>query len=251
MQPYLLDGGVFPTLITLITLFFVGIGGGLWDSVLSALLLTLVILLGIFMTFAMSKLLSKTVLKGVPSSFTLELPPYRKPQIGRVIVHSIVDRTLFVLGRAAAVAAPAGLVIWIMANVTVGEVSLLNHCAGFLDPFARLIGLDGVILMAFILGFPANEIVVPIAIMTYLSQGTLVDMGNLASLKSLLVDNGWTWVTAVCTVLFSLMHWPCSTTLWTIRKETGSWRWTVLAFLLPTVVGITLCFLVATVARLF
>ena len=243
--------GRFPTLITLITLFFVGVGGGMFDSILSALLLTLVILLGILMTFAMSRLLSNTVLKGMPSSFTLELPPYRKPQFGRVIVHSIVDRTLFVLGRAAAVAAPAGLIIWVMANVTVGEVSLLNHCAGFLDPFARLIGLDGVILMAFILGFPANEIVIPIAIMAYLSQGTLVDMENLADLKSLLIDNGWTWVTAVCTVLFSLMHWPCSTTLWTIRKESGSWRWTAMAFFLPTAAGMILCFLVATVARLF
>ena len=243
--------GRFPTLITIITMFFIGVGGGMFDSVLSALLLTLVILLGIFMTFAVSKLLSKTILKGMPSSFTLELPPYRKPQIGRVIVRSIFDRTLFVLGRAAAVAAPAGLIIWLMANITVGDISLLNHCAGFLDPFARLIGLDGVILMAFILGFPANEIVVPIAIMAYLSQGTISDMENLASLKQLLVDNGWTWVTAVCTMLFSLMHWPCSTTLLTIKKETGSWRWTALALLIPTAAGILLCFLVATVARFF
>lgn len=243
--------GRFPTLITIITMFFIGVGGGMFDSVLSALLLTLVILLGIFMTFAVSKLLSKTILKGMPSSFTLELPPYRKPQIGRVIVRSIFDRTLFVLGRAAAVAAPAGLIIWLMANITVGDISLLNHCAGFLDPFARLIGLDGVILMAFILGFPANEIVVPIAIMAYLSQGTIFDMENLASLKQLLVDNGWTWVTAVCTMLFSLMHWPCSTTLLTIKKETGSWRWTALALLIPTAAGILLCFLVATVARFF
>lgn len=243
--------GRFPTLITIITMFFIGVGGGMFDSVLSALLLTLVILLGIFMTFAVSKLLSKTILKGMPSSFTLELPPYRKPQIGRVIVRSIFDRTLFVLGRAAAVAAPAGLIIWLMANITIGDISLLNHCAGFLDPFARLIGLDGVILMAFILGFPANEIVVPIAIMAYLSQGTISDMENLASLKQLLVDNGWTWVTAVCTMLFSLMHWPCSTTLLTIKKETGSWRWTALALLIPTVAGVLLCFLVATVARLF
>ena len=243
--------GRFPMLITIITMFFIGAGGGMFDSVLSALLLTLVILLGIFMTFAVSKLLSKTILKGMPSSFTLELPPYRKPQIGRVIVRSILDRTLFVLGRAAAVAAPAGLIIWLMANITVGNISILNHCAGFLDPFARLIGLDGVILMAFILGFPANEIVVPIAIMAYLSQGTISDMGNIASLKQLFIDNGWTWVTAVCTMLFSLMHWPCSTTLLTIKKETGSWRWTALAFLIPTAAGILLCFLVATVARFF
>lgn len=251
MQPYLLDGGVFPTIITILTMFFIGASGGMFDSVLSALLLTLVILLGIFMTFAVSKLLSRTILKGVPSSFTLELPPYRKPQIGRVIVRSIFDRTLFVLGRAAAVAAPAGLIIWIMANITVGDISLLNYCAGFLDPFARLIGLDGVILMAFILGFPANEIVIPIAIMAYLSQGTITDMTNLSALRQLLLDNGWTWVTAVCTILFSLMHWPCSTTLLTIKKETNSWRWTALAFLIPTVSGLLLCFLVANLARLF
>ncbi len=232
-------------------MFFIGASGGMFDSALSALLLTLVILLGIFMTFAVSKLLSRTILKGVPSSFTLELPPYRKPQIGRVIVRSIFDRTLFVLGRAAAVAAPAGLIIWIMANITVGDISLLNYCAGFLDPFARLIGLDGVILMAFILGFPANEIVIPIAIMAYLSQGTITDMTNLSALRQLLLDNGWTWVTAVCTILFSLMHWPCSTTLLTIKKETNSWRWTALAFLIPTVSGLLLCFLVANLARLF
>ncbi len=243
--------GRFPTLITLITLFFLGAAGGLLNSIYSALLLTAVILLGILMTFAASKLLSKTVLKGVPSSFALELPPYRKPQIGRVIVRSVFDRTLFVLGRAAAVAAPAGLIIWLMANVTVGDRALLNHCAGFLDPFGRAIGLDGVLLMAFILGFPANEIVLPIAVMAYLSQGTITDMTDLTGLKQLLVDNGWTWVTALCTVLFSLLHWPCSTTLLTIRKETGSWRWTSLAFLLPTAAGVILCFLTAGVARLF
>ena len=243
--------GRFPTIIAILTMFFIGTSGGLFDSVLSALLLTLVILLGIFMTFAVSKLLSQTILKGMPSSFTLELPPYRKPQVGRIIVRSICDRTLFVLGRAAAVAAPAGLVIWILANVTVGDVTLLKYCANFLDPFARLIGLDGIILMAFILGFPANEIVIPIAIMAYLAQGTITDMPNLMELRQLLVDNGWTWVTAICTILFSLMHWPCSTTLLTIKKETNSWRWTGLALLIPTVTGIVLCFLVANIAKLF
>ena len=155
------------------------------------------------------------------------------------------------MGRAAAVAAPAGLVIWILANVTVGDVTLLKYCANFLDPFARLIGLDGIILMAFILGFPANEIVIPIAIMAYLAQGTITDMPNLMELRQLLVDNGWTWVTAICTILFSLMHWPCSTTLLTIKKETNSWRWTGLALLIPTVTGIVLCFLVANIAKLF
>ena len=242
--------GRFPTLIAILTMFFVGSTGDWGSSVLSALLLTGVILLGVGLTFAVTKLLSATVLKGAPSSFTLELPPYRRPQVGKVIVRSIFDRTLFVLGRAAAVAAPAGLLIWLMANLTVGETSLLQHCAAFLDPFARLMGLDGVILMAFILGFPANEIVVPIILMAYLSQGSLLELGSLAEMKELFLQNGWTWVTAVNMMLFSLMHWPCSTTLITIRKETGSWKWTALAFALPTGLGVCACVLFTALARL-
>ncbi len=244
-------GGGFPTLIAIITMFFIGVAGGVFQSLLSALLLTLLIVIGIFMTFAVSKLLSKTLLKGVPSSFTLELPPYRKPQIGKVIVRSILDRTLFVLGRAAAVAAPAGLLIWLMANVTVHDVSLLNHCAGFLDPFAKFLGLDGVILIAFLLGLPANEIVFPIIIMAYLAQGSILELGNLSELRTLLVANGWTWITAGSTMLFSLMHWPCSTTLITIKKETGSMKWTLLSFLIPTLVGLAVCFLFSNIARIF
>lgn len=243
--------GRFPTLIAIITMFFVGVSGGFVPSVLSALLLTAVIVLGVFMTFVISRLLSKTILKGVPSSFTLELPPYRKPQLGKVIVRSIFDRTLFVLGRAVCVAAPAGLVIWIMANVMIGEGSLLTHCSEFLDPFASLLGLDGVILMAFILGLPANEIVLPIIIMAYMAQGSILDVESLTELKLLLIQNGWTWVTAVSTMLFSLMHWPCSTTLLTIKKETGSLRWTALAFLIPTVSGLFFCFAFASIARAF
>nr|WP_303841690.1 nucleoside recognition domain-containing protein [Anaerotruncus colihominis] len=216
----------------------------------STLFLTGVIILGVLMTFLVSALLSKTILKGIPSSFTLELPPYRRPQVGRVIVRSIFDRTLFVLGRAAAVAAPAGLIIWLLANIQMDGVSLLAHCAAFLDPFARLLGLDGVILIAFILGFPANEIVVPIMIMTYLSTGSIQEFDNLTQLKALLVDNGWTWLTAVCTMLFSLMHWPCSTTCLTIRKETQSWKWTAVSILIPTLIGMAVCFMVAGAARL-
>lgn len=242
--------GRFPTLIALITMFFIGTGGGLRRSLAAAVILTGVILLGVFMTFWISRLLSGTLLKGVPSSFTLELPPYRKPRIGQVIVRSVLDRTLFVLGRAAMVAAPAGLVIWLFANVQVGSVSILAHCTGFLDPFAQLFGLDGVILMAFILGFPANEIVIPIMLMAYLSTGTLLEMNDLGALHDLLTANGWTWVTAVCTMLFSLFHWPCSTTCMTIWKETKSAKWTALSVLLPTVVGLAACFLVASVARL-
>ena len=243
--------GRFPALITILTMFFVGTAGGMFSSLFSALLLTGAILMGILVTFAVTKLLSKTLLKGVPSSFTLELPPYRKPQFLRVIVSSIFDRTLFVLGRAVAIAAPAGMVIWIMANVTVHGVTLLNLCASFLDPFAQLMGLDGVILIAFILGFPANEIVIPIIIMAYMAQGSLLELESLLEMKQLFVTHGWTWVTAICTMLFSLMHWPCSTTLLTIRKETGSWKWTVLAAAIPTALGIACCILFATLATLF
>lgn len=202
------------------------------------------------MTLFLSKLLSKTILKGMPSSFTLELPPYRKPQVGRIIVRSLLDRTLFVLGRAVAVAAPAGLIIWGMANIHVGGLSLLSHCAGFLDPFARLIGMDGYILMAFILGFPANEIVIPLIIMSYMATGSMMEFDSLSQLRELLVTNGWTWLTAMCVMLFSLMHWPCSTTCLTIKKETQSWKWTLISFLVPTVTGILVCFIVASFARL-
>lgn len=243
--------GRFPTLIALLTMFFVGVGGGVGRSLTAAVLLMALIVLGVFMTFWISRLLSGTLLKGIPSSFALELPPYRRPRIGQVIVRSVLDRTLFVLGRAVVVAAPAGLIIWLFANVHIGNASILTHCTGFLDPFARLIGLDGVILMAFILGFPANEIVIPVMLMAYLSTGTLSDMNDLNALRELLVSHGWTWVTAICTMLFSLFHWPCSTTCMTIHKESGSLKWTALSILLPTAVGLILCFCVSTVSRLF
>lgn len=242
--------GRFPTLIAIITMFFAGIAAGPLQSLVSALLLTGVIVLGVVMTLLISKILSKTILKGLPSSFTLELPPYRKPQIGRVIVRSVFDRTLFVLARAVSIAAPAGLVIWVMANIHSGDLSLLSHCAGFLDPFAKLLGLDGYILMAFILGFPANEIVVPIIIMSYMSAGNILEMNSLNQLRQLLVSNNWTWLTAICVMLFSLMHWPCGTTCWTIKKESQSWKWTLVSFFVPTITGIVICFIVANTARL-
>lgn len=240
--------GRFPTLISVLTMFFIGTAGNIAQSVLSAVLLTALIILGILLTFGVTKLLSYTVLKGVPSSFTLEMPPYRKPQLGRVIVRSLFDRTLFVLGRAAAVAAPAGLLIWILANVSIGEASLLQHCAIFLDPFARLMGLDGVILIAFILGFPANEIVVPIILMMYMATGSLVESQSLEALRTLFVENGWTWQTAISMLLFTMWHWPCSTTLMTIKKETASLKWTALSFVLPTAIGIASCMLFTAIA---
>ncbi|WP_252243859.1 MULTISPECIES: ferrous iron transport protein B [unclassified Clostridium] len=242
--------GRFPTLIAIITMFFAGMFVGPFQSIASTLILTCVILLGVFMTLAISKILSKTILKGIPSSFTLELPPYRKPQVGKIIVRSIFDRTLFVLGRAIVVAAPAGLVIWLMANLNVNGLSILTHCANFLNPFAHIIGLDGYILMAFILGFPANEIVIPIIIMSYMATGSIIELSSTAQLHSLLVENGWTWLTAICVMLFSLMHWPCSTTCLTIKKETQSLKWTAISFLVPTITGITICFIVTSIVRL-
>lgn len=232
--------GRFPALIAVISMFFAGDSG----SLVSALLLTVLIVFAVAMTLLASRLLSATLLRGVPSSFTLELPPYRPPQIGRVIIRSVLDRTVFVLGRAAAVAAPAGLVIWLMANISIGSGTLLSLCAGFLDPLGRLIGLDGVILMAFLLGFPANEIVIPIMLMAYTAQGMLIDYQGLGELRAILVQNGWTAKTALCFLIFALMHWPCSTTLVTIKKETGSLKWTLVSLLTPALMGGALCMLV-------
>lgn len=291
--------GRLPTLFMMITLLFMSAGAAMgqnaaggaaaawqaipWDlsplavSLLSAVLLTFVILLGIAATLAASWFLSHTLLKGIPSSFTLELPPYRRPQIGKVIVRSIFDRTLFVLGRAVVVAAPAGLVIWLLANVlyvgpengwfavsaAVGGTlaggdalaaagpSLLSCITGFFDPLGRLMGLDGVILAAFLLGFPANEIVLPIILMAYLQSSTLLEMSDPSALLGLLTSHGWTRMTAVCMILFCLFHWPCSTTVLSVKKETGSWRWAAVSMALPTVVGMGLCILVANAGRLF
>ncbi|UQF10917.1 ferrous iron transporter B [Vagococcus lutrae] len=243
--------GRFPILIAVITMFFTGSAVTFKGSLKSAVFLTGVILLGVFTTFWVSQLLSKTVLKGMPSSFTLELPPYRKPQIGQVVVRSIFDRTLFVLWRAIIVAAPAGLVIWVMANIHIGDATILQVVTDFIDPFARLMGLDGVILMAFILGLPANEIVIPIMIMGYLSTSTITDFSSLAEFKHLLVSNGWTWLTAMNMLLFTIYHWPCSTTLLTIYKETKSAKWTWLSFLIPTAMGIIVTMLTTFIAHAF
>lgn len=233
--------GRFPTIISIISMFFIFGITGFAGSFLGILLLVMVILLGIGVTFLFSSFLSNTFLKGEASSFTLELPPYRTPQWGKVIIRSLLDRTLFVLGRAVIVAAPAGLIIWLFANVNIDGISVLSYCTNFLDPFAKIIGLDGVILMAFILGFPANEIVFPIILMAYLSTGELIEINELGEMRTILLQNGWTWVTALCTIVFSLMHWPCSTTCLTIKKETGSLKWTALAMVLPTVAGIVVC----------
>ena len=227
--------GRFPLLIFLCAVFFTD------SAVGGALLLTAVIAGSVVLTLAASRLLSATVLKGVPSSFTLELPPYRTPQIGQVIVRSVFDRTLFVLGRAAAVAAPAGALIWLLANLDVGGASVFSHLTALLDPAGRLFGLDGVILLAFVLAFPANELVMPLIVMGYLATGTIADVTDLAAFRTLLLANGWTVCTALCTLVFTVAHWPCSTTCLTIWKETHSVKWTLAAVALPTAFGLALC----------
>lgn len=237
--------GRFPILIAVISMFSACVG--LWGSAI----LALVIVLAVMITLCVSKLLSKTVLRGVPSSFTLELPPYRTPQFGKVLIRSVLDRTLFVLGRAAAVAAPTGLVIWLLANTGSGGISTLSRLSGFLDPVGRIMGLDGVIILAFILGLPANEIVIPIIMMCYVSGGSLVGYASLPELKNLLVSNGWNTVTAINTVIFTVFHWPCSTTLLTVKKETGKARCAIAAALIPTVIGTVLCIAVNLVSHIF
>ena len=235
--------GRFPFLITIATVFIGGYFTGIFSSIISAIVVLFVILLGIIMTLLISKILSKTILKGIPSSFVLELPPYRKPQIGKVIVRSIFDRTLFVLGRAVAVAIPAGIVIWVFSNINIAGTSILTYVANFLDPFAKLMGLDGYILTAFLLGLPANEIVLPIILMCYMQKGVLVNLEDLNSIGEILRQNGWTLLTGINVMIFTLLHFPCSTTLLSIKKESGKWKWTFLSFGLPTICGILLCIL--------
>ena len=229
--------GRFPLLIFLCSVFFAGSAAG------GALLLTGVIAASVGLTLLVSRILSATVLRGEAVSFALELPPYRMPQVGRVIVRSVRDRTLFVLARAAAVAAPAGVLIWILANVQIGNAAILSHITAFLDPAARVFGIDGVILLAFILGFPANELVMPLIVMGYLSSGTIVSGVDFASFRALLLANGWTVQTALCTLVLTVAHAPCSTTCLTILRETRSARWTLAAVLIPAEIGLVLCIL--------
>ncbi len=236
--------GRFPFLISIATIFIAGaysVGNGFLSSILSTLAVIIVIIFGIFLTLIISKILSNTILKGMPSSIVLELPPYRKPQFGKILVRSIFDRTLFILGRAISVAAPAGLVIWLLANIGINGESLLTIIANFLNPFAKLMGLDGYILTAFILGIPANEIVLPIILMCYLKGGALVKIEDTIQIGQILIQNGWNMLTAMNVMLFTILHFPCATTLLTIKKETNSWKWTGIAFLLPTLCGIILC----------
>ncbi|HHU86762.1 MAG TPA: ferrous iron transporter B [Peptococcaceae bacterium] len=243
--------GRFPTLIILSTLFMGGTVAASFRSAAASLVVVGLVLTGITVTLLVSRLLTKTLLRGEPSFFILELPPYRKPQVGRIIIRSVLDRTLFVLGRAVVVAIPAGALTWILANTFINDLSLLSHAAGFLDSFGRLLGMDGFILMAFILGLPANEIVLPILLMSYVSAGTMVEPESLAALHNILVvQNGWTWLTALSVMLFSLLHYPCGTTLLTIFKETRSLKWTLIALLMPLSVALLVTFTLTQAARL-
>ena len=235
--------GRFPTLIALTGIFFAS--GGLGQ----AAVMTGLILFSAGVTLAVTKLLSVTLLRGEPSPFVLELPSWRPPRVSQVLLRSLLDCTLSVLGRAAAVAAPAGALLWCLANIQLGEGSLLTHMAAALEPLGCFLGLDGAILLGFILGLPANEIVLPVIIMIYTAGGSLAEIGDTAALGALLAQKGWTAVTAACVMLFSLLHWPCSTTLLTIKKETGSLGWTVLGAVLPTAVGIVICALVGMICR--
>ena len=236
--------GRFPTIIAIITMFFIGFKYTIYNSFLSSLFLTLVILFGIFITFIVSKILSNTILKGLPSSFTLELPPYRRPKFFRTIITSLYEKTIKILLRAIIVALPAGLIIWLFSNIYINDISLFKHITIFLDPFGKAIGMDGTILLAFILGFPANEIVIPIMLIGYLGNSSLSEYSNLQDLKKILIDNGWTIKTAICTIIFSLIHFPCSTTCLTIKSETKSLKWTFLSIIIPTTLGIIICFII-------
>ena len=233
--------GRFPFLISISTIFIAGSISGFTGSIISTIVVIAIIIFAILMTLIVSKILSKTVLKGLPSSFVLELPPYRKPQIGKILIRSIFDRTLFVLGRSISVAAPAGLVIWLLANIGINGNSLLTLIANFFDPFAKLMGLDGYILTAFVLGLPANEIVLPIILMCYLKNTSLSSIEDTYSIGQILISNGWNLLTAINVMIFTVLHFPCSTTLITIKKETGSFKWTILSFFIPTMCGIIIC----------
>jgi ferrous iron transport protein B len=243
--------GRFPTLILIATIFIGAGAASAHGNIAAVAMVTGVVLAGISITLLVSWALSRTLLKGAPSFFSLELPPYRKPQVAQIIVRSFLDRAVFVLGRAVAVAAPTGALTWILANACIGELSVLAHVAGRLDPLGRALGLDGIIILAFLLGLPANEIVIPTMLMGYLAAGAIVELDSIIVVRTLLLSRGWTWVTALNMILFSLLHFPCGTTLLTIRKETGSFKWAALSAAITTTIAVIVCFLVAQSARLF
>ncbi|WP_371018069.1 nucleoside recognition domain-containing protein [Pseudalkalibacillus sp. JSM 102089] len=241
--------GRWGTLIVLASLFMAaGFTGGMQTLISSGVIVGIVIF-GIFVTFVVSWVLSKTMLKGVPTHYTLELPPYRRPKFFDTVVRSSLNKSYAVLMRAIKIAAPAGVLTWVFANIYIGDTSIFMYGVNFLDPFAQSLGLDGYILLAFILGLPANEVVLPILLMGYLSTGSMLEVDNLADLKNIFLDQGWTWLTALNMMLFSLLHYPCGTTLINIYKETKSYKWTFVAFIIPTVIALGVTFAVAQLVR--
>ena len=243
--------GRFGLIITLSAIYIGGIFGGTYSSVLSAMFILLLIIIGTFATLAATRFLTTVVFKNKNSEFILELPPFRRPQIIKTLIRSLKDRTLLVLGRALSVAAPAGAIIWLLANINIYDASILYHCTRALEPFGRLLGMDGVIVLAFVLALPANEIVLPIILMCYLSSGNMVDVSDLSYLANILSENGWTLITAINVMVFSVLHYPCATTLKTIKSETGSLKWTLVSFILPTVTGIAVCMLTNLIWSVF
>ena len=237
---FIICNGRFPTVIA-ISSCFLAVGSAFAKSLVTAFIVSVIILIGALCSLLASKILSKTLLKGQSSSFALELPSFRKPEMKKVLVRSLIDKTLKVLLRAVVVSAPAGLIIWILANLFIGDSSLLNILAEFFEPFGKFIGLDGIIVLSFLLGFPANEIVIPTALMGYLSQGHLVDYNGIDGLYNILVSNGWEIKTAICMLILMIFHYPCATASITIYKETKSLKWTAFSMLLPTIIGIALC----------
>ncbi len=227
--------GRFPMLILISGLFLSS------GSFQTSLILGGMLLLAILLTVAMTGILSKTILKGKTTPFILELPPFRRPKLGQILIRSVLDRAGVILGRAAAVAAPAGVLIWALSNIRPEGVSLLQILSGILDPVGLAMGLDGTILLAFLLGSSANETVIPIALMIYSATNRLSSSIPPSEIREILLRSGWNWTTAVSVLLFAMFHWPCTTTLLTIRKETGRWKWVFLAALLPTACGIVLC----------
>ena len=243
--------GRFPTLIMLATVFVAASFSPAAASFIAAASVVGVVLIGVFVTLVVSWFLSRTVLKGQASAFTLELPPYRRPNVGRILYTSLIDRTIFVLLRAIMTAVPAGAVIWVLGNIHVHGASVADAVAGFLNPFGLLLGLDGVILLAYIIAIPANEIVVPTMLMVYMGAGMMTGVPSFAGLRSLLIEqNGWTMLTAINLMLFSLLHNPCATTILTIYKETKSMKWAGVSVLITLTLAFAVTLATASVARL-
>lgn len=237
--------GRFPFLIAVISIFLAK------NSITASLILLSFIVLSVIVTMICSKILSKTALKGKSGSLIFELPKYRVPDFKNVIKSTFRDKILFVLFRAVIVSIPAGLIIWALANIDVNGISLLNILSVKLDPFGKIIGLDGVMLVAFILGLPANEIVLPIALMAYLSTNVMKDYSSIENLSTILISNGWTIKTAICACIFSMFHFPCATTLLTIGKETKSIKYTLLSIITPLLSGIIICTVINALFSIF